>query len=156
MFGNRDKDAKAPGESQPVAPKRTANKPASSRTVLGEGARFVGDLNIEGTIEIHGELEGTLTCTDTLIIGKSGKVKAEVDVRNATVAGRMVGRIHARERVELETGSHLEGDVQSQSFMIQDGVFFQGNCSMGDSRPAAKNAPDNPDHKPELGILKQP
>ena len=155
MFGNRDKEAKT--ESQAASPKRPAAKPAS-HTVLGKGARFVGDLNIEGTVEVHGEVEGTITCTETLIVGKSGKLKAEVDVRNAKVAGRLVGRINARERVELETGSHLEGDVQSQSFMIQDGVFFQGNCTMGESTPAKKTVPedDNPDRKPELGILKQP
>ena len=74
------------------------------------------------------------------MVGKSGRIKAEIEVRDATIGGRVEGRVQARERVELETGSQFLGDVQAKTFMIQDGVFFQGNCSMGEAEVVPKAA----------------
>lgn len=94
-------------------------------SILGEGSSFKGNVRIEGSMRVDGEFEGNLSVTETLIVGKGGTVKAEVEVGEAVVAGRVVGRIRATDRVELQTGSKMEGDVHTLSFMIQDGVFFR-------------------------------
>ena len=100
-------------------------------SILGEGSSFKGNIRIEGSMRIDGEFEGNLTVTESLVVGKGGVVKAEVEVSEAVVGGRVVGRIRATDRVELQTGSRMEGDVYTQSFMIEDGVFFRGSCHMG-------------------------
>lgn len=101
-------------------------------TVIGEGTLFTGTLRVEGSIIVHGEFEGTLTASESVIVGKSGSVRAGISARDATVAGKIKGKIVAKDRVELQTGARLEGDVFAKSFMIEEGVYFQGNCSMGD------------------------
>jgi cytoskeletal protein CcmA (bactofilin family) len=68
-------------------------------------------------------------------------VKADLEVGSATIGGWVEGRVYAKERVELETSSHLKGDVHSKSFVIQDGCFFQGNCTMGEAHDASRNRP---------------
>ena len=167
MFGSKDKEKERsrPAESStpraaatsetkpaPAAPAPATPAASAERTVLGQGAKFTGTMNVNGSLVIDGVFEGTLECSDTLIVGKNGKVKAEINVREAQVSGRVEGVIHATERVELEAGSHLEGDIHAKSFMIQDGVFFQGNCSMGQvTQGTSKKA----ETAPELGILKQ-
>jgi len=165
MFGNKEKDRPVANPTAststptappaPSAPQHAASQP--DRTVLGEGAKFTGNLTVHGSVVVNGDFEGSLNCTESLIVGKSGNVKAEIEVRYAHVAGRVEGRIQARELVELETGSHLEGDVHAKSFMIQDGVFFQGNCSMGEAAtvPPKPVEPVGEERAPELGILKQ-
>jgi len=100
-------------------------------SILGEGSSFKGNIRVQGSMRIDGEFEGNLTVTESLVIGKGGTVKAEIEVGEAVVAGRVIGRIRASERVELQTGSRMEGDVYTQSFMIEDGVFFRGSCHMG-------------------------
>ncbi len=123
-------------------------------TVIGEGTRVQGTLNIQGSIVVHGEIDGTLTATESIIVGKTGNLKAGLNAREAIVSGKVKGKIVARERVELQTGARLEGDVFAKSFMIEEGVFFQGNCSMGDD--AAENATDSsaaPKSPPDLGLL---
>ena len=127
MFGNKEKDNTP--EERDV---RTTIAPREQKvnSVIGERVTFNGTLKVEGSIEIHGEIEGSITCTDQLIVGKTGRVKADLDVGSAIIAGQVEGRVFAKERVELKTASHLKGDVHAQSFVIQDGCSFQGSTGL--------------------------
>ena len=68
-----------------------------------------------------------------MIIGKSGVVKADVKVKNAIIGGKLVGNIDATNKIELQTGSHVEGDINTVRLVIDEGVYFEGNCRMGTS-----------------------
>jgi len=150
MFGNGKEREDSQMDHQ------TSSPTTRDHTSLGQGASFSGDLRVEGDLLINGDFEGTIACTGDLQVGKTGRVKAEVECVVATISGRVEGKIFAKGRVELQAGSHFEGDVHAKSFMIQEGVFFQGNCSMGDAS-ARRAAPGESEdgRKPELGILKQ-
>lgn len=100
-------------------------------SMLGQGCKIKGDIELQGTIRIDGQFEGSISCPDTLIIGKSGVVKAEVKVKNAVIGGKLVGNIAAANKIELQSGSHVEGDIQTARLVIDEGVFFEGNCKMG-------------------------
>jgi cytoskeletal protein CcmA (bactofilin family) len=148
MFGNKDKE-NTPEEQRDV---RTTVAPREQKvsSVIGERVSFNGTLKVEGSIEVHGEIEGSITCTDQLIVGKNGRVKADLDVGSAVIAGQVEGRVFAKERVELKTASHLKGDVHAQSFVIQDGCFFQGNCTMGNANKTGQTTTETPEiTKPE-------
>ena len=141
MF-NKSKDGGAAGDTR-------------INTVIGEGTAFSGTMKIEGSILINGEFEGTLTASETLVVGKTGNVRAGLNVREATVSGKVKGKIVARDRVELQTGARLEGDVFAKSFMIEEGVFFQGNCSMGEEPVEGGLVSSTPKSPPDLGLLGQ-
>lgn len=100
-------------------------------SMLGQGCKIKGDIELQGTMRIDGQFEGSISCPDTLIIGKSGIVKADVKVKNAVIGGKLVGNISATNKIELQTGSHVEGDIQTARLVIDEGVFFEGNCKMG-------------------------
>ena len=100
-------------------------------SMLGQGCKNKGDIELQGTIRIDGQFEGSISCPDTLIIGKSGIVKGDVKVKNAVIAGKLVGNIAAANKIELQTGSHVEGDIATARLVIDEGVFFEGNCKMG-------------------------
>jgi cytoskeletal protein CcmA (bactofilin family) len=105
-------------------------------TVIGEGARVQGTINVNGSLRIDGEIEGGHVVTsENLSVGAKGSIKGDLTVKQALISGTVVGKIRARERVELLAGAHVRGDVYAQSFKIEDGVFFHGTCIMGD--PAA-------------------
>ncbi|HEX6792068.1 MAG TPA: polymer-forming cytoskeletal protein [Candidatus Krumholzibacteria bacterium] len=106
---------------------------ATLNSMLGQGCKIKGDIELQGTIRIDGQFEGSISCPDTLIIGKSGIVKAEVKVKNAVIGGKLVGNIAAANKIELQSGSHVEGDIQTARLVIDEGVFFEGNCKMGTS-----------------------
>jgi cytoskeletal protein CcmA (bactofilin family) len=91
----------------------TTTGQASLNSMLGQGCKVKGDIEINGTIRVDGNFEGSIQCPETLIIGKSGVVKAEVKVKNAIIGGKLVGNINATNKIELQTGSHVEGDIQT-------------------------------------------
>jgi cytoskeletal protein CcmA (bactofilin family) len=106
---------------------------ATLNSMLGQGCKIKGDIELQGTIRIDGQFEGSISCPDTLIIGKSGIVKAEVKVKNAVIGGKLIGNISAANKIELQSGSHVEGDITTARLVIDEGVFFEGNCKMGSS-----------------------
>ncbi|HEX5133670.1 MAG TPA: polymer-forming cytoskeletal protein [Candidatus Krumholzibacteria bacterium] len=109
---------------------------ATLNSMLGQGCKIKGDIEIQGTMRIDGHFEGSISCPETLIIGKTGVVKAEVKVKNAVIGGKLVGNIAASNKIELQSGSHVEGDIQTARLVIDEGVFFEGNCKMGSASPS--------------------
>ena len=95
------------------------------------------DVEIKGTIKfdkvmnIDGKFEGELIANHgELIVGKTGTVKANVKVKNATIEGRLDGNIEAAEKVELKQNAQLIGDLQAKTLVIEEGVVFVGQCNV--------------------------
>lgn len=109
-------------------------------SMLGTGCKVKGTIELQGTIRVDGEFDGEIKCPDTLIIGKSGIVRANVTVKNAVIGGKLLGNIQASNKIELQTGSHVEGDIQTARLVIDEGVFFEGSCKMGQSPGGVKPA----------------
>lgn len=119
---------------------------ATLNSMLGQGCKVKGDIEIQGTMRIDGHFEGSISCPETLIIGKTGVVKAEVKVKNAVIGGKLVGNIHASSKIELQSGSHVEGDISTARLVIDEGVFFEGNCKMGSTNQPSASVQKDSDH----------
>lgn len=104
---------------------------ASADTVLGDGTRFVGKAEVEGTLRIEGTVDGEIHTSDTLVVGKTGNLKATVDTTRAVLNGTFKGKIEAKDRVEMQSGSHVEADVEASNMLTEEGVHFRGNCKIG-------------------------
>src|SRR5262245_54004528 len=101
------------------------------------GTEFVGELRFRDTFRIDGRLKGKIVSDNTLIIGESGNVEAEVDCGVVSIRGTVTGKIHGRQRIELLSGSKVHGTLVSPKLVIEEGAFFEGNCDMS---AAAKRA----------------
>ena len=105
---------------------------ASGQTsIIAQGCKFDGKVEVRGTLRIEGEFKGDIGTPESLVIGKSGVVHAKVKVKNAIIGGQLFGNITAENKIELQSGSHVEGDIKTKRLVIDEGVFFEGNCSMG-------------------------
>jgi len=104
---------------------------------MDEGTEFHGELRFRNTFRIDGHLKGKVISENTLIVGESGHVDAEIHCGVVSVKGRVTGRIQARERVEILAGAKVEASVAAPRLVIEEGAFFQGACDMsGANRPA--------------------
>ena len=111
-------------------------------SIIGKGCTIKGTIDVQdGTLRIDGEFEGTVTCPDTLIVGKGGKVKAEIKVKSAVIGGTVLGNIDAKEKIELQAGSRLEGDIKTTRLVIDEGVFFEGACKMSPEGAKSTSSP---------------
>lgn len=118
-----------------------AEGPATT-TLVGQGTSFNGVLRVNGSLRVEGEIEGQVSVSQQLVVGPSGAIKADVAVESAAIGGRLRGRVQARGKVVLLRGARLEGDVHAAVFQIEDGAFFQGNCTMGDAASSGTGATD--------------
>jgi cytoskeletal protein CcmA (bactofilin family) len=122
----------------------------SVASIIAEGCSFNGTINVTGGIRIDGQFEGKVVVTETFVVGKSGKVRAEVETKLATIAGTMNGEVNAKEGVKLQSGSHFEGNIYTKNLVIEEGVYFDGGCwrsREGRPKQAASPAP-----RPETGV----
>lgn len=109
-------------------------EPGRLNTILGSGSVFEGTVEIESSIRIDGTLKGKLISSDTLIVGPTGVVEADIQVKKATVGGRILGCLVASDQTVLEAKAVLLGDLKTSSLVVHEGAVFNGNCAMGEER----------------------
>ncbi len=123
---------------------------ASGQTsIIAQGCKFDGKVVVNGTLRIEGEFKGDIGTPESLVIGKTGVVHANCNVKNAIIGGQLFGNIVAENKIELQSGSHVEGDIKTKRLVIDEGVFFEGNCSMGSGTrktPVPATAPGQSSH----------
>ncbi len=100
-------------------------------TVIGEGLSFEGELTCDDEVVVHGTLRGTLSTEGEVSVGAHGVVEANIDAASVSVAGQVTGNVNAQQRVDLQAGGRLIGDVKSTRLTIADGASFKGNVDMG-------------------------
>jgi cytoskeletal protein CcmA (bactofilin family) len=82
-------------------------------------------------MRIDGNFEGELISDNgELVVGKTGNVKATINVRSAVIEGRVNGNIKASDKVELKQNAHLTGDLQAKTLVVEKGVVFVGKCNV--------------------------
>jgi cytoskeletal protein CcmA (bactofilin family) len=105
---------------------------------LGKGTRISGKVSFEGTARIEGQVEGEIVANDTLLIGESALLNAQITGGTVVIHGKVTGDINASKKLEIRAPGRLYGNVTTPSLVIEEGVVFEGHCSMG----AAENRAD--------------
>jgi cytoskeletal protein CcmA (bactofilin family) len=85
----------------------------------------------DGKVRIDGRFEGEIHSDDTLIVGESAEVVADIRVASVIVRGGIVrGEIRARDSVEVYAPGKIYGNITSPQVFIDKGVTFEGQCRM--------------------------
>jgi cytoskeletal protein CcmA (bactofilin family) len=95
-------------------------------TTLGAGVTFRGQLSFERFLRIDGSFEGELLSQGKVIIGPTGKVKANLNLREAIVEGVVEGNITVLEKLELRGEAVIKGDIQAKTLCVDEGVSIAG------------------------------
>jgi len=76
-------------------------------TLIGETMKIKGDITSKETLQLNGELEGTVELNGRLTIGPKGKAAASIKANEVDIAGAVTGNIDATERIMLRNCSRL-------------------------------------------------
>ncbi len=106
------------------------NEESPIRAYLGSDALFKGTLNFEGTVRIDGKFEGTVNTKDTLVIGETGDMQAEVDVGTLVCKGKLKGNVVASKQIEMHAASKITGNVRTPALNIELGAVLDGHLNM--------------------------
>jgi cytoskeletal protein CcmA (bactofilin family) len=114
-----------------VAPPRQATPQAlEARAYLDQGSKVSGKLTFEGPARIDGQIEGEISAKDSVIIGESAVVTAQIKAASIIVAGKVSGDITASQRIEIRPSAKVLGNLASPVLVVHEGAMFEGHCAM--------------------------
>ncbi len=110
----------------------------ASEQVLGfldKGTTVTGELEFAGMLRIDGNFHGSISTTDTLIIGEHAIVNADVKVGEIEIHGQVSGTIDAKRRVEISSTGRVRGEIQTPVLLVNPGGIVDGQIRMADNHP---------------------
>ena len=128
MFVKKDKDL--------MIRRETPLEKSDIKAFLGPGSQFEGRLAFNEIVRLDGAFRGEVTSKDTLIVGETADLQAEVTVGTLILSGRFKGNIKAVSRVELRAPARVEGTIETPALSIEDGVLFNGTVTMARGKEA--------------------
>lgn len=105
------------------------------KAFLGAGSQFEGTLVFEDIVRMDGSFSGKITSKDTLIVGETAHIEADISVGTLVLSGRFKGQITAEVRVELRAPAQVEGSINTPSLVVEEGVSLNSTVSMGQTQP---------------------
>lgn len=99
-------------------------------TLIGIDSVIEGKMTTNGTIRIDGTINGDLTVKGTVIISETGKVFGNLDCENSEISGILKGNVDCVEQLRITDSGKLYGDINVQSFVVDENGLFDGNCKM--------------------------
>jgi len=100
------------------------------KAYLGSDALFKGTLSFEGTVRVDGRFEGTVQTNDTLVIGETGDMQADIDVGILVCKGKLKGTVVASKKIEMHPASKITGNVKTPAMSIELGAVLDGQLNM--------------------------
>ena len=115
----------------------------SQRTHIGKAIQFKGEISGSEDVYIDGKVEGIISLPGQAVtVGPNGDVRANANLREILIQGKLEGTVAARERVEIASTGAVNGELTTARISVHDGAFFKGKIDVvkakekEDPRPA--------------------
>ncbi|MDA1107401.1 MAG: polymer-forming cytoskeletal protein [Proteobacteria bacterium] len=119
------------------------HKSNSAPSLLGAGLTVTGDLSTEGEMQIDGTVEGNVHA-GKLTVGAQARINGNLHAREVAIRGEVHGSIRA-DGVHLAQTAKVSGDiVWHNTFGVETGAYFNGQCKHSDKPFEATSAPPAP------------
>ncbi|WP_324003282.1 bactofilin family protein [Aeromonas hydrophila] len=111
----------------------------STTTVIAKGARFKGELQVEGNLDVYGQFVGTLLLNGgTVRIMEGGRIEGDVSAAHVIINGTLDGTCASSEVEILENGK-MKGLFKGGSLSIRKGGQFVGQSQSQEEQKGESN-----------------
>ncbi len=107
---------------------------------IDQGSEFEGKLSFKDTVRIDGVFSGEISSDNTLIVGESGKIHATIKSVCVVISGLVEGDIQARDQIVLHKTAVVNGNLEAQAIVMEEGAQLNGTVRMGSPPAAAGHA----------------
>ncbi|MGP1560501.1 MAG: bactofilin family protein [Helicobacteraceae bacterium] len=101
----------------------------SGTTVIAEGTKIDGKIEITSKLHVDGEIDGTVHSKSIVTIGSRGVVKGEIYAEKLIVSGRFDGNADCKE-IDILSGGKIVGDLLAANLVIESKGFFEGSSKV--------------------------
>ena len=100
------------------------------QTIVSPNLTIEGEITSDEQVVVQGTVRGKLSGEQTVVVEQDALVEADVTGSVVVVAGTITGDVTADDRVDLQAGGKLIGDVKTARLTIADGASFKGSVDM--------------------------
>ncbi|MDX1501440.1 MAG: polymer-forming cytoskeletal protein [Thermoanaerobaculia bacterium] len=106
---------------------------------IGPSIAVKGDLSGEEDLMIEGRIEGEIRLQkNSVTVGKSGRVKADIYGRSIGVEGEVRGNLYGDHEVVIRASGRVQGNIVSPRVILENGSKFKGSVDMEPARKSAE------------------
>lgn len=114
-------------------------------SIIGEGTRFRGDIELRGLLRIDGDFQGNIKADGRVLIGRLGRAQCLIEADTVVVGGILKGDIRAESKIVLLSTSMVIGDIRSPQIVVEEGVIIHGYCTVSRDAAVLAAAPSRED-----------
>jgi cytoskeletal protein CcmA (bactofilin family) len=117
--------------SNPSTPALGTNPAARGAARLGSSLHIKGHITGTEDLQIDGKVDGPISLRGhELTVGPTAQLTSEIHARAVAVYGKVVGNLHARDRVDVKGDGSVIGDISTARISIEDGAQFKGRIEI--------------------------
>ncbi len=136
-----------------------SSPPERATTSPGAVAMVGPSIAIDGTVTgaedllVQGKVTGKITLVDnTVTIGDSGRVEAEIHAKSISVQGQVEGNLVGGEEVVIHPSGSVQGNISAPRVSLESGCRFKGSIDMEKTPAATRPQQTLPQRKGEPAI----
>jgi len=100
-------------------------KPNAGKSVLAADLRITGDIVSTGSVEVMGEVDGSISAGN-LLLSHEGSVKGTVAAETVDLRGRLTGKIETS-GLTLRSAAQVTADIAYTTLSIESGAQIEGS-----------------------------
>lgn len=109
-------------------------------TLIGPQVTIRGDVVFSGGLYVEGHIQGKVMAEAgeraVLTLAEQGSIEGEIQAPVVVINGRMVGDVHALERIELATKARVQGNLHYKVVEMSAGAQLTGRLVHADTLAA--------------------
>ncbi|MGO4910199.1 polymer-forming cytoskeletal protein [Pseudorhodobacter sp. W20_MBD10_FR17] len=95
------------------------------KSVLASDLKITGDIISKGSIEVMGDIEGSISA-ETLVISHEGRVKGSISAKTIDLRGTLDGTVDST-TLTLRSAAQVTADVTYSALTIESGAQIEGS-----------------------------
>ncbi len=117
--------------------KNKKGKSFSLDTFIGANTVFEGSIHSDCSVCVEGRIRGRIEAKGEVVVGREGKIEADIYADSVVVGGQIIGNIHARSRLEITPTGRVTGDIEATTITVAEGGVVDGMFKMIDGAESA-------------------
>ncbi len=123
--------------SDPRDASRAANRGEAALTIIAVGTRLIGELECSGVVKVEGTVVGSVRSDRQILVARGGTVEGDMGAPEVVVGGVVQGGVTGADRVEVQTGAAVHGDITTRRLVVQEGGEVNGQVNMTEDGTSA-------------------
>ncbi len=110
--------------------KNKKGKDLSLDTLIGASTVFEGSIQSDLSVCVEGSIRGRIEAKGEVVVGRQGKVEADIYADSVVVGGQIIGNVNARSRLEITATGRVTGDIEATTITVAEGGMVDGSFKM--------------------------